>query len=61
MMKSVLWTCFGLFLSVVCGLADLAHLSATFVTLTVFICVPTLVVGCITHHHHARIRMLLFG
>ena len=37
MRKTVLWTAFGFGLAVACGLAGLAHLSATLFTLTVFL------------------------
>lgn len=43
MRKILLWTAGGLGLATVCGLAGLAHLSATLVTLTVFCAVPALV------------------
>lgn len=44
MRKILLWTVGGLGLATVCGLAGFAHLSATFVTLTVFCAVPALLV-----------------
>lgn len=44
-MKQVLfWTTGGLGLAVACGIAGLAHLSATLITLTVFCAVPALLV-----------------
>lgn len=42
MKKLALWTAGGLGLATVCGIAGLAHLSATVVTLTVFCAVPGL-------------------
>jgi len=44
MKKLALWIAGGLGLATVCGLAGLAHLSATVVTLTVFYAVPALLV-----------------
>ncbi|MEW9616573.1 hypothetical protein AB3G45_22450 [Shinella sp. S4-D37] len=42
MKKLALWTAGGLGLATVCGIAGLAHLSATVVTLTVFCTLPGL-------------------
>ena len=42
MKKLALWTAGGLGLATVCGIAGLAHLSATLVTLTAFYAVPGL-------------------
>jgi hypothetical protein len=44
MRKLILWLAGGLTLAIVCGLAGLAHLSASFVTLTVFCALPTVLV-----------------
>lgn len=44
MRKTLYWTAGGLGLAVACGLAGLAHLSATVITLTVFLSVQALVV-----------------
>ena len=43
MKKLMIWTAGGLGLATVCGLAGLAHLSATVVTLTAFCAVPALI------------------
>jgi len=43
MKKLLLWTAGGLGMATVCGVAGLAHLSATLVTLTVFYAVWVLV------------------
>jgi hypothetical protein len=42
MRQTVIWTAFGLMLSVVCGLAGLPHLSASLLTLTVFLSMPAM-------------------
>ncbi|MGX5722835.1 hypothetical protein [Shinella zoogloeoides] len=44
MKKVLLWTAGGFGLAAVCGIAGLAHLSASIVTLTVFCAVPGLLV-----------------
>lgn len=44
MKKTLYWTAVGLGLAVACGLAGLTHLSATVITLTVFLSVQALVV-----------------
>lgn len=44
MKKTLYWTAAGLGLAVACGLAGLAHLSATLVTLTVFLSAQAIVV-----------------
>ncbi|MDP9590494.1 UNVERIFIED_ORG: putative membrane protein YhiD involved in acid resistance [Shinella zoogloeoides] len=44
MRKTVLWTALGFGLALGCGLAGLAHLSATLITLTVFCAVPAFIV-----------------
>ncbi|WP_153511175.1 hypothetical protein [Rhizobium rhizogenes] len=47
MKKILFWTAAGLGLATACGLAGLAHLSASIATLTVFCAVPALVVGAL--------------
>lgn len=47
MKKTLVWTMAGLSLATICGLAGLHHLSASFVTLTVFFSVPALAVLCL--------------
>lgn len=42
MKKLTLWVAGGLVLATVCGIAGLAHLSASLVTLTLFCAVPAL-------------------
>lgn len=44
MKKITLWAVLGLGLAAACGLAGLAHLSATLVTLTLFLSVPAYLV-----------------
>lgn len=44
MKKFLIWTTGGLGLATACGLAGLAHLSATLATLTLFCAVPALLV-----------------
>lgn len=45
MRKLTLWVAGGLTLATVCGIAGLAHLSASIVTLTVFCSVPRTIVA----------------
>ncbi|MDH7806845.1 MULTISPECIES: hypothetical protein [unclassified Rhizobium] len=44
MKKLMIWTATGFGLATACGLAGLAHLSASLVTLTAFCAVPALLV-----------------
>jgi hypothetical protein len=48
MKKVLLWTMSGLGLAAACGLAGLAHLSATIFTLTVFCAWPTMLFYVLT-------------
>ncbi|MGO6833409.1 hypothetical protein ACCS37_32285 [Rhizobium ruizarguesonis] len=45
MKKVTLWTAGGVALATICGLAGLHHLSASIVTLTVFLAAPALLVA----------------
>lgn len=57
MMKILIWIAFGLGLTAVLRHAELAYLSATMLTLTVFCAVPaTLVVVIRSFSHAVRIR-----
>lgn len=54
MKKTTLWTMFGLGLAAACGLAGLAHLSATLMTLTVFLSVPAYLVPLLDMFDRSR-------